>query len=146
MANILDEAAPPPLTMDSIEELRNHLWKVHQVTVDEGDPILMIYTIHKVVLDEHRRLIDQHNRTLSAIIQSQAENFTSDVTAAIEDFKNEALTDAVRERLNAMQEAARLADTAQDRFRKTVRLISILTVLNFVAVAFTVGVLTVLTL
>ncbi|WP_417247593.1 MULTISPECIES: hypothetical protein [Pseudomonadota] len=146
MASILDEAAPPPLTMDSIEELRIHLWKVHQVTVEDSDPVLMIYTIHKVVLDEHRRLIDQHNRTLSGIIQAQADSFTADVTAAIEDFKNEALTDAVRERLSAMQEAARLADTAQDRFRKMVKLISILTALNLVAVVFTLGVLTVLTI
>ena len=93
MASVLDEAPPPPLTMDSIEELRTHLWKVHQVTVE-----------------------------------------------------NEALTDAVRERLSAMQEAARLADTAQDRFRKMVKLISILTALNLVAVVFTLGVLTVLTI
>ncbi len=146
MASVLDEAPPPPLTMDSIEELRTHLWKVHQVTVEDGDPVLMIYTIHKVVLDEHRRLIDQHNRTLSGIIQAQADAFTTDVTAAIEDFKNEALTDAVRERLSAMQEAARLADTAQDRFRKMIKLISILTALNLVAVVFTLGVLTVLTI
>ncbi|PKR56323.1 hypothetical protein [Thalassospira lohafexi] len=146
MASVLDEAPPPPLTMDSIEELRTHLWKVHQVNVEDGDPVLMIYTIHKVVLDEHRRLIDQHNRTLSGIIQAQAETFTTDVTSAIEDFKNEALTDAVRERLSAMQEAARLADTAQDRFRKMVKLISILTALNLVAVVFTLGVLTVLTI
>ena len=56
------------------------------------------------------------------------------------------LTDAVRERLSAMQEAARLADTAQDRFRKMIKLISILTALNLVAVVFTLGVLTVLTI
>ncbi|WP_417815872.1 hypothetical protein [Thalassospira alkalitolerans] len=90
--------------MDSIGELRTH--RGSSVTVEDGDPVPIFYTIHKVVLDEHRRLIDV-KPTLSGSDLAQADAFTSDVTAAIEDFKNEAPS-MPRERL-AMQEAARLA-------------------------------------
>lgn len=140
----LDAPPPPPLTMDSLEDLRAHLWKVHQVTVDPADPILMLHTIHRVALDEYRRLLDQHNRALSDQVRASAKSFTDDVRAEIEAFKAEALGAAVRERLAAMQEAARLADTAQDRFRRNIKLLTTLTVINFACVVFVLGVLTVL--
>ncbi|WP_142850717.1 hypothetical protein [Telmatospirillum sp. J64-1] len=141
----LDSPPPPPLTMDSLEDLRAYLARTHRTIVAEDDPILMLYTIHRVALDEFMRLLDRQEQALSDQVRATGENLKKEVETLIEGFKSEALGAAVRERIAAMQEAARMADTAQDRFRKNLRLLSILTALNFAAVVFTLGVLTVLT-
>ncbi len=130
--------------MDSMEDLRAYLWKVHQVTVDSSDPILMLHTIHRVALDEYRRMLDQHSRTLSDQVRGIAANVAGEIRAVVDEFKSEASAAAVRERVAAIQEATRLADTAQAAFRRNIRLLIGITVLNIVAVVFVLGALTVL--
>ena len=143
----LDQAPPPPpaSAMDGLEELRAYLHKVHDVSIGPDDPILMLHTIHKLALDEHRRLLDAGNARLSDAVGAAAAGFVAETTAALEAFKAEALSDAVRERLAAMREAAELADAAQAHFRRTVKALSLITVLNWLAAAFSLGVLAVLT-
>ncbi len=140
----LDARPPPPLSMDSMDELRAYLWKVHQATVDPADPILMLHTIHRVALDEFSRLLDQHNRALSDQVRGIAANVAAEIRAVVDEFKSDASAAAVKARVEAIQEATRLADTAQAGFRRNLRLLLGITALNIVAVVFVLGALTIL--
>ncbi len=135
------DAPPPPPALESLDDLRTYLWQVHQVTVSADDPLLMTYTVHKVALNEIARLLDHYERALSDNVKATGETFTDDVTAAIERFQAEALTDTVRERLAAMQEAARLSDASQIQFRRLIRVLTGLTLVNLVAALVSLGVL-----
>ncbi len=146
MAGPLDDAPPPPVTMDSIEELRTYLWQQHQITVDQDDPILLVHTILRLSLDEQRRLNDQYNRALSQTLRDASQDFTKDVLTAIDAFKAEALGDVVRERIKTMNETAEMAEDAIGQFARLLRTQKILTTLNILAVVFVVGVLSALTL
>lgn len=146
MAGPLDDAPPPPVTMDSIEELRTYLWQQHQITVDQDDPILLVHTILRLSLDEQRRINDQYNRALSQTLRDASQDFTKDVLTAIDAFKSEALGDVVRERIKTMNETAEMAEDAIGQFARLLRTQKILTTLNILAVVFVVGVLSALTL
>tara|TARA_R110001583_G_scaffold195530_1_gene375479 strand:- start:19333 stop:19773 length:441 start_codon:yes stop_codon:yes gene_type:complete len=146
MAGTLDDTPPPPVTMDSIEELRTYLWQQHQITVDADDPVLLVHTILRLSLDEQRRVNDQYNRALSQTVRDSSQDFTKDVLAAINAFKAEALGDVVRERIRTMNETAEMAEDATRQFSRLLRTQKILTTLNIVAVVFVVGVLSALTL
>ncbi|RCK43681.1 hypothetical protein TH25_21275 [Thalassospira profundimaris] len=146
MPGPLDDAPPPPVTMDSIEELRTYLWQQHQITVDQDDPILLVHTILRLSLDEQRRLNDQYNRALSQTLRDASQDFTKDVLTAIDAFKAEALGDVVRERIKTMNETAEMAEDAISQFARLLRTQKILTTLNILAVVFVVGVLSALTL
>lgn len=146
MKSLLDDTPPPPVTMDSIEELRTYLWQQHQITVDQDDPILLVHTILRLSLDEQRRLNDQYNRALSQTLRDASQDFTKDVLTAIDAFKAEALGDVVRERIKTMNETAEMAEDAIGQFARLLRTQKILTTLNILAVVFVVGVLSALTL
>ncbi len=146
MAGPLDDAPPPPVTMDSIEELRTYLWQQHQITVDQDDPILLVHTILRLSLDEQRRINDRYNRALSQTLRDASQDFTKDVLTAIDAFKSEALGDVVRERIKTMNETAEMAEDAIGNFARLLRTQKILTTLNILAVVFVIGVLSALTL
>lgn len=140
-----DEAPPPPLLpVGSMEDLRAHLWRQHQTTVDPTDPILMVHTINQVALDNFEICLDERDKALTDQVRRIGGNLTSQIRGVVDEFKTDASAAAVRERVAAIQEATRLADTSQIAFRRSVRLLIGLTVVNLVAVVFTLGALTVL--
>ncbi len=142
----LNAPPPPPVLGDgSMEELRTLLWKTHGITVDQHDPILMTYTIHKVALSDFERLLDRYGRRLSEDTNEAATTFADDVRQSIENLKSQALTDAVRQRLTTIKETTDLTDIAYGKLKQTVRLLWALTAANYLAVAITLGVLAVLT-
>ena len=141
MMGALNDPAPPPLSMDSLEDLQDYLQKVHRVTIDDGDPILMVYTLHKVALGDLQRLLDQHGRALSDRVDRITHDLEEDIRRALADLKDEALRDAVRERLATLGEAGRLVETTLKRQRGTLRTQIVLTVLNYLALACALGVL-----
>lgn len=144
--SVLDAPPPPPPRLDSLDDLRAYLWRQHQVTVDASDPILMLHTIHRVALDEYRRMLDQHNRAVSEACAAAGQALMADMRAAIEEFRAEALSDAVRSRLATLAEAERLAQETAGRARRHLRATAILVTLNYLAIACTVGVLAVIAL
>ncbi|GAK46864.1 conserved protein [Tepidicaulis marinus] len=142
--SVLDTPPPPPLTMDSLEELRAYLWKVHQVTVDQNDPILMLHTIHKVALDEYARLLDGHKRQLSENVEKITKDLCDEVRLIIGDLEADALNDAVRERLATIHEAERLSGKTLAHLKQTLKAQRLLTLINFAALGCALGVLSVL--
>lgn len=141
MATVLDEAPPPHLTMDNIEELRAYLWKRHGVTIGLDDPIMLLNTLNLLALAQHEKLIEKHNDTLAKEVSSAAAKFGADMQQALERFKNEALSDVVRDRVQSMNHSAELADRTVVQFRKTLRTQKILTAINILSVVCALGVL-----
>ena len=125
-----DPPPPPPPIMDGLDDLRAYLLRVHGDTVGTDDPILMLHTIHRVALEDYRRMLDAHEARLSDAV--------GDVAAA---FAADTLSDAVAERVEAMREAAGLATAARDRFRGLNRVLFCLTLLNWLAAALVLGLL-----
>ena len=144
--DIHNEAPPPPLLSgeESLEELRSILWRAHGVSVDRHDPVLMVHTIHRVALHDIERMLDGQARRFSDAGEALAGKLATDVTAAIEDLKSEALTDALRERLATVHQTAELTTACINRIRKTCRQLVWLTLANYLAVAFSLGVLSLL--
>ena len=136
-----DPPPPPPPIMDGLDDLRAYLLRVHGDTVGTDDPILMLHTIHRVALEDYRRMLDAHEARLSDAVGDVAAAFAADTTAAIEAFKADTLSDAVAERVEAMREAAGLAAAARDRFRGLNRVLFCLTLLNWLAAALVLGLL-----
>lgn len=137
----LDDMPPLPNSIETIDELRTFLWKQHGVTVGEDDPILLVFTMLRVGLDQQERYNERERRALAEAVQAAADTFTRDVDISIKTFKNEAIGDVVRERVEAMNEAARQADRATSKFRKNLLYLSIITAVNLIAVVFNVGLL-----
>ena len=139
----LDDAPPPPPAdaMDSLETLRAYLWKVHHVTVGDDDPILMLHTIHKVALEETRRLLEAERALWNETIARSRASFVDEMRLVIGDFQKEALTDAVRERLATLQQTQGLAEATQTRFSRNLRAQAVLSLLNWLAVACAIGLL-----
>lgn len=141
MADTLDETPPVPVAMDNFEELRGYLWKIHGITIAEDDPILVVFTMLRVALDQHELSNDRYLKELDEAVQASATKFTEDVSNAIAEFKEEAIGDVVRERIAAMNEAARQADRATAQFRKLLLYLSVLTATCLLSTIFTIGVL-----
>ncbi|WP_413208474.1 hypothetical protein [Rhodospirillum sp. A1_3_36] len=121
---------PPPPEITTVEALREHLWRTHGTTVGTDDPLLMVHTLHQVFLGDWERAMNTQRRLLSQAVAASAQSFAEDARRSIEGFKDEVLTDALRQKSVTMNEAAKLADQAQARFRRLLRTLTLLTTLN----------------
>ncbi|MDP2699941.1 hypothetical protein [Thalassospira sp.] len=137
----LDDMPPLPDSIDTSDELRTFLWKKHEVSVGKDDPILLVFTMLRIALDQQEKLNERTRRDTEKAVQAAADGFTRDVNVSIQTFKNEAIGDVVRERVEAMNEAARQADRATANFKKSLFALGILTAVNLLAAFFTLGVL-----
>lgn len=137
----LDDMPPLPHRIETTDELRTYLWNQHGVTVGEDDPILLVFTMHRVALAQQEDHYERQRTEFLGTIKQSVGYFTSDVKAAIDAFKNEAIGDVVRERVEAMNEAARQADRATGKFNKNLLYLSIITAVNLLAVVFNIGLL-----
>ena len=137
--DVRHEVPPPPLLSgeESLEELRSVLWRAHGVSVDRHDPVLMVHTIHRVALHDIERMLDGQARRFSDAGEALAGKLATDVTAAIEDLKSEALTDALRERLAIGEDLRKATSSAHAALRRSLRLMTILTAMNYLAVLIT---------
>lgn len=134
-------ALPPP---QSLDELRAQLLKLHGVTVSADDPILMVYTIHRVAVDEFADMLARHEKAHSQALDETSAKHREAVSRAVEEIASEVMSDTVRERLLAMQQSAVTADRAQARMRRQLQWLAILTTCSFLAAGLSVGVLSLL--
>lgn len=142
----LNEAPPPPVMSgeESLEELRTLLWRTHGVSVDPHDPVLMVHTIHRVALTDLQRMLDEQARRFSETGEAVANEFAEDIKSTIEDLKSKALNDALRERISTINETAQLTSEMTNKLRLSVRRIGWLTLLNYIAVVISLGILSLL--
>jgi Na+-translocating ferredoxin:NAD+ oxidoreductase RnfC subunit len=123
-------ALPPP---QSLDELRAQLLKLHGVTVSADDPILMVYTIHRVAVDEFADMLARHEQAHSQALEETSAKHREAVSRAVEEIASEVMSDTVRERLLAMQEAAITADRSQQAMRRHLRRVMLLTACSTLA-------------
>lgn len=141
MVGVLDEPAPLPESVKDLDTLRTLLWQKHGVSVGKDDPVMIVRTLHVLALDEHKRLIEQHGKTLTGQVDEAVKRCVVGMGQALETFKGEALSDVVKERVKAMNDSAELADQASKLFRRNLKTMWILTGINILALVFSLGVL-----
>lgn len=137
----LDEKPPLPNSIETVDELRAFLWRQHEVAIGVDDPILVVHTMLRVTLNQIEQQNAKDRREMEKAVKAAADTFTTDVSIAIKNFKEEAIGDVVRERVQAMNEAARQADRASANIRKSMFYQGILTAVNLLAVFFSIGLL-----
>lgn len=128
----------------SIDELRALLMKTHGTTVGKDDPVLMVYSIHRAALDEIAQALECARTAMADAVTEASAAHSAEVKAALGEIVETIASDALRERLAAMQEAAVLADRTAAGMKKNLRRIAILSAANWLAAIVCVGVLALL--
>ena len=73
-------SAQPPVIM-SIEELRAHIHEIHDTSIGSDDPVLILYTLHHVFMDEYEYMLQRHNQAITSIIGTAIKGLTSEAMA-----------------------------------------------------------------
>lgn len=110
--------APPLPPAQSMDDLRAALLKTHGSTVGRDDPVLMVYTIHRAALGETVQALDDFRAKLAEEVASISAAHTSEVRVALDGISEVVMSDALKQRLAAMQEAAVLADRTTTAMRR----------------------------
>lgn len=130
----------PPLPADaaeSLDELRALLWRHHKVTVDEDDPVLLVHTILRVWLDDLHAVLGHEAGRFRETVDGGADALLAQARAAISELKSDGLKDAIRERVAMSEDLQKATASAHAALRRSLRLMAVLTVMNYAAVAIT---------
>ncbi len=76
----------PPTVPDGIgldlESVRILLAQKHATVVDPDDPVLMLVTLQNAFLAEYEKLLDRHNKALTAMLAEKTDGYVSGVLSA----------------------------------------------------------------
>jgi hypothetical protein len=79
-------ADTPPAVADGIgldlESVRSLLAQKHATVVDPDDPVLMLVTLQNAFLTEYEKLLDRHNKALTAMLAEKTDGYVSGVLSA----------------------------------------------------------------
>lgn len=104
--------AHPLPEITSLDDLRQHIYAVHKLPVDQTDPLLVMYTMHQIFLSDYDKGNERHQQALGLVISE-----------AIKGLTEEALAENIHEQV-------RLTDRNQQLFEKQHRRMKILSALN----------------
>lgn len=124
---------PPLPPAQSMDDLRAALLRTHGTTVGREDPVLMVYTIHRAALGETVQALDDFRAKLAEEVASISAAHSTEVRAALNGISEAVMSDALKQRLAAMQEAAVLADRTTTDMRRIATRLAILSFANGVA-------------
>jgi hypothetical protein len=65
-----------------LESVRILLAQKHETVVSADDPVLMLVTLHNAFLAEYEKLLDRHNKALTAMLAEKTDGYVSGVLAA----------------------------------------------------------------
>ena len=82
--------APQPAAM-SIAEARALIAERHNLAVDENDPILAVVTLHQGFLSDYERLLDRHEKTMTAVLAAESETSVAALQETIAALKDQPL-------------------------------------------------------
>ena len=74
-------AVPDGIGLD-LESVRALLAQKHAAVVDPDDPVLMLVTLQNAFLAEYEKLLDRHNKALTAMLAEKADSYVSGVLSA----------------------------------------------------------------
>lgn len=135
-------AAPPLPQIVTMDDLRAHLWEVHRVTVDRNDPLMMIHTMHRAFLEDYWRMLKRHEGAITKALSSATEIHMAEVRESIAELRDKALSAGLENRLESIRIQVRLAEEANSKFRRLVKVLAVLTMVNVGAAFLALGVLT----
>ena len=129
------------------EQLRQILMMDTGIPVSSDDPVLLVYGIHRVALDEQTAIMSALLTEAREGIEAASTKAAAEMTAALQiqtkDLREQITSDTLRERLKAMQETAVLANEAVAGMRRMVRWGAVITTLTILAAGVALAVLTV---
>lgn len=74
-------AVPDGIGLD-LESVRTLLAQKHATVVDPDDPVLMLVTLQNAFLAEYEKLLDRHNKALTAMLAEKTDGYVSGVLSA----------------------------------------------------------------
>lgn len=131
----------------SLDELRRRLMSDTGIPLSADDPVLLIYAIHRVALDEQAALSAALLQDTREDIEAATTQVTAEMSQAlnglIHTVKEQLSSHTLNARLKAMQEAAIVGNEAVTGMRRMVRWAAVITSLNILAAGVVLAVLTV---
>lgn len=124
-----------------LEAIRLRLMQEHGQTVDAGDPVLMLFTLHEAFLADYERLLARRNGEAAAGIEAAGRKFTQEVRKSIDAFREDALTEGLA---TQVRQVSALTKQATGVGRRTKRLNLLFTVVNVIAAVIAVTALVIL--
>lgn len=107
------------------EQLRQILMAETGIPVSADDPVLLVYAIHRVSLEEQTAimatLLAEAREVLDASTTKAAADLAATLKGQMAALKEQIASDTLRERLTAMQETAVLANQAVTGMQRQVR-------------------------
>lgn len=74
-------AVPDGIGLD-LESVRTLLAQKHATVVAPDDPVLMLVTLQNAFLAEYEKLLDRHNKALTAILADKTDGYVAEVLMA----------------------------------------------------------------
>ena len=74
-------AVPDGIGLD-LKSVRTLLAQKHATVVDPDDPVLMLVTLQNAFLAEYEKLLDRHNKALTAMLAEKTDGYVSGVLSA----------------------------------------------------------------
>jgi hypothetical protein len=109
---VTETLTPDGVSITSMDELRSYLHAEQKITVGEDDPILLLFTMHRLFLSDYETMLDRHNRAITSVISTAVKGLTE-----------EALSENLKEQV-------RLADRTHQEFERQYNRARLLTVVN----------------
>ena len=110
------EKTPELPAITTIDELRTYLHAQHGVTVGENDPVMLVFSMHRVFLNDYEHMLDRHNTALTSVLETAIRGLTADAIS-----KN-------------LQEQVRLADRTHQEFESQYKRARWLSTVNIASV------------
>lgn len=140
-----DVSAPAAPVALSVEEARKLLAERHGTVVDEGDPVLMLVTLHQGFLADYERLLSRHSAALESVLGRTGDVVSGSVRESLSVLRDEALEGSLRAVLAKVAEESRSSEALFGRFKASVRglvqVLTVLTVASWLAAAAAIAVL-----
>jgi len=77
----ISPTVPDGIGLD-LESVRTLLAQKHATVVDPDDPVLMLVTLQNAFLAEYEKLLDRHNKALTAMLAEKTDGYVSGVLSA----------------------------------------------------------------
>ncbi len=68
----------------TLEDVRALLARQHNTVVGADDPVLMLVTLHNAFLGEYEKVLDRHNKAITALLVEKTDAYVSGVLHATE--------------------------------------------------------------
>ena len=84
-----EPALPHDVIGLSLDEVRNLIMQKNNEVIGLDDPLLMMVTINNAFLTEYEKLLEKHNKAISAIMSAKTEGYIKTVKGSVEKLTEE---------------------------------------------------------